>query len=260
MTKPSSSIYSVRHQGAAKRIAKAIDRACQQRSEPAQVFFRADDIGIPSRQFQLLINSFIKHRLPLCLAAVPAWITDKRFTEMKQLTGGSGKQWCWHQHGRLHRNFEQNGKKQEFGPSRTREEIKDSLQKGKRRLESIMTEEFQPYFTPPWNRCSMATLQSLVELNFSAVSRSLRAKPMTIAELPDLQVGVDLHTRKEISPHQGFVNLLTELEKTIESGQCGIMIHHQRMNSNAFELLDILLGIIKSSPRLIPVLFGDLIQ
>ncbi len=259
MVKPSS-IYSVHRRDTADRIAAVIDHACQKRSKPALVFFRADDIGIPSRQFQLLIDCFLKHRLPLCLAVVPTWTTNKRFAEIKRLTGTSREQWCWHQHGRLHQNFEQGGKKQEFGPSRSREEIKNSLQKGRKRLQNILAEEFQPFFTPPWNRCSMATIESLAELNFFAISRSRGAKPETIEKLPDFQVGVDLHTRKEVCPDLGFKNLLTELQETISSGQCGIMIHHQRMNSNAFELLDILLEIIKNSTQLIPVLFGDLVQ
>ena len=257
--KPCSSIYSVRQIDAYGRIEKIINRACHQTEGPLLVFFRADDIGIPSRQFQLLIDCFIKHRIPLCLAAVPSWITDKRFDELRQVTGRGSTQWCWHQHGRTHRNFEQDGKKQEFGPSRSRKEIKSSLQKGKRRLENIVADEFQPFFTPPWNRCSAATIESLVELNFSGLSRSRGAVPETVSELPDFQVGVDLHTRKEILPHVGFEHLLSELEKTIISGQCGIMIHHQRMNYRAFEFLDLLLTAIKASPRLTPVLFNDLL-
>jgi len=257
--KPCLSIYSVRHKDAYRRIVRTIERACNQTDRSSAVFFRADDIGIPSRHFQLLIDCFIKHRMPLCLATVPSWLTDKRFSELKQLTGTDSTQWCWHQHGRTHRNFERDGKKQEFGPSRTREEIKNSLRNGKRRLENIMAKEFQLYFTPPWNRCSAATIESLVELNFSGLSRSRGAKPETVEELPDFQIGVDLHTRKEISPHVGFENLLSELEKTIISGQCGIMIHHQRMNNRAFDFLDLLLAAIKASPRLTPVLFNNLL-
>ncbi len=130
---------------------------------------------------------------------------------------------------------------------------------GKQRLEEIVADEFQPFFTPPWNRCSSATINSLVELEFHALSRSRGARPETVPELPDFQVGVDLHTRKEISPHLGFENLLAELEENISSGQCGIMIHHQRMNNRAFELLDLLLAIISDNPQLTPVLFSDLI-
>jgi len=248
------------HRDSPRRIKDTIDKGCRHRSEPARVFFRADDIGIPSRQFQLLIDCFIKHRIPLCLATVPAWITTRRFEELKQVTGSNSTQWCWHQHGRLHHNFEQRGKKQEFGPSRTKEEIKESLIKGKQRLEEILGDEFQPIFTPPWNRCSSETIESLTELGFNALSRSRGAKPETVPELPDFQVGVDLHTRKGLSPTLGFKNLLSELEETISSGQCGIMIHHQRMNTRAFELLDLLLDTINRTPQLTPVLFSTLLQ
>jgi hypothetical protein len=36
------------------------------------------------------------------------------------------------------------------------------------------------------------------------------------------------------------------------------MIHHQRMNSSALDLLDLLLGIIKNHRKLFPVHFADL--
>lgn len=258
MTKPPSSIYSVSRRDSDKQLENAISRGCHQTAKPTPIFFRADDIGIPSRQFKLLIECFMKHRIPLCLATVPSWLTAGRFTELKRLAGTGNTQWCWHQHGRLHHNFELSGKKQEFGPSRTEEEIYNSLKKGKQRLEEIVADQFQPIFTPPWNRCSSTTINALVELGFSALSRSSGARPETVPELPDFQVGVDLHTRKEISPELGFENLLIELEETISSGQCGVMIHHQRMNNRAFELLDLLLAIINTSPRLTPVLFSEL--
>jgi hypothetical protein len=38
------------------------------------------------------------------------------------------------------------------------------------------------------------------------------------------------------------------------------MIHHQRMNRPAVELLDLLLGLIKSNRNLLPVTFSDLIS
>ncbi len=258
MTRPSSSLYSIPHRDSRKQIINCIDRACHRRFGSSLIFFRADDIGIPSRRFKLLIDCFIKHRMPLCLATVPSWITRGRFTELRQLTGAGSTQWCWHQHGRLHHNFELSGKKQEFGPSRTKKEIYNSLKKGKQRLEEIVENEFQPIFTPPWNRCSSIAINSLVKLKFSALSRSRGAQPETVPELPDFQVGVDLHTRKEFSPHLGFKNLLIELEENISSGQCGIMIHHQRMNGKAFELLDLLLAVINASPQLRPVLFSEL--
>ena len=260
MVKPASSLYSICHRDAQRRIIGAIDRGCHRAESRVSVFFRADDIGIPSSGFQLLIDTFIRQRMPLCLAAVPSWVTDRRFDQLCRLTGRNSSQWCWHQHGRVHRNFEPHGKKQEFGPYRSKEVIFASLQQGKWRLEEIMGNEFQPFFTPPWNRCSTATMEALTELHFSALSRNRNAVPETIDALPDFQVSVDLHTRKETSPEQGFDNLLTELEESITSGQCGIMIHHQRMNKNSFKILEQLLVAINNRGQLTPVLFGDMLK
>jgi len=167
MVKSTAALYSIRHRDARQRMTEAIDRGCHRAGERVFVFFRADDIGIPSSRFQLLIDTFIRQRIPLCLAAVPSWVTGRRFSQLCRITGRNSSQWCWHQHGRVHRNFEPYGKKQEFGPCRSREDIFTSLQHGKWRLEEIMGKEFQPFFTPPWNRCSTATMEALVQLHFS---------------------------------------------------------------------------------------------
>ncbi|TKB23823.1 hypothetical protein FCL47_21050 [Desulfopila sp. IMCC35006] len=260
MTKPASRLYTIRHSGMRETIASHIDRGCQLSVNRPRVFFRADDIGIASQTFAQMIQCFQKHRLPLCLATVPAWLTTARLQELRRLTGTNSAQWCWHQHGRLHRNFEPAGKKQEFGPARTKNAIHASLAKGRSRLERLLGHDFQPIFTPPWNRCSSDTLQALIDLDFKAVSRSRGARPETLPQLPDLQVNVDLHTRKEAEPHLGFQNLVTEIEQGLASGLCGIMLHHQRMNGAALELLDILLGLLHNNRTLLPVHFGDLLQ
>lgn len=261
MIKPASSLYSssVGHLDLNNKIATHIDRGCQQSTTLPSVFFRADDIGIPSRRFEQLIECFRKHNLPLCLATVPAWLTETRLKELRRLTGANNSQWCWHQHGRVHRNFEKTGKKQEFGSARAKSDIHASLCRGKERLEHLLDRDFHPVFTPPWNRCNSDTLQALADLSFKAISRSKGARPKTIDQLPDYQVNVDLHTRKEIQPYLALENLLTEIELGLATGLCGIMIHHQRMNRSALQLLDILLGHITSNRALYPVHFADLL-
>lgn len=258
MTKPASSLYLINHADIGDKIGDRLDRGCRQATQRPRVFFRADDIGVPSRSFAQLIACFQKHRLPLCLATVPAWLTAARLQELRRLTGTGSAQWCWHQHGRVHRNFEKSGKKQEFGPARTKNDIYTSLLQGKKRLTDLLGTDFHPVFTPPWNRCGGDTLQALVDLHFTAVSRSTGARPETLAALPDYQVNVDLHTRKESVPELALENLLYELEQGIASGLCGIMLHHQRMNRGALLVLDILLGLIAGNKKLLPVHFGDL--
>ncbi len=258
MTKSLSSIYSVDHSQIRRKLVYSIDKGISISQTQPVLFFRADDVGIPSRSFHQLITCFQKHNLPLCLATVPTWLTPKRLHVLSMYLDPWSSQWCWHLHGWLHRNFEQTGKKQEFGPSRNSETIKDILHKGRTRLETLLGEHFHPVFTPPWNRCSQVTLSSLVDLRFQAISRSTGAHPETSPILPDFQVNVDLHTRKESSPEHGLQNLMTELERGIASGQCGIMIHHQKMNKRALHFLDLLLEIVQQDQRIETLHFSDM--
>ncbi|MFV0439179.1 MAG: polysaccharide deacetylase family protein [Desulfopila sp.] len=245
----------------AKRLDATIDRGCERyrRTRAIELFFRADDIGVPSRLFCRLIELFQHHQMPLCLAVVPSWLTAKRLATLQEITGRENGRWCWHQHGRRHLNFEAAGKKQEFGPARTPEIIQTELQRGLDRLHRLMGDRLSPFFTPPWNRCSLTTVTILKTLGFRALSRSQGARPEVSHILPDLPVNVDLHTRKEPTVAASLASLLTELEEGLASGRCGIMIHHQRMNDNAFLLLDLLLSQLARRPELTVVTFADLL-
>jgi hypothetical protein len=260
MTKPVSALYLKRHQNVKDSISKSVQKGIDTSYGHIRVFFRADDIGIPSGNFQGLISCFRKHKMPLCLATVPSWLTENRRDELYSLTGKNKSQWCWHQHGVTHRNFESTGKKQEFGPSRSAHQLQHSLESGKARLTDLLGKEFLPVFTPPWNRCTADTLETLINLEFLAISRYQGAKPESPTTLPDLSVNVDLHTRKESTAELALDNLLHELERGISSGFCGIMLHHQRMNKRAFDFLDLLLYQINIEKRLNPVHFQDLLS
>jgi len=211
---------------------------------PGHIFFRADDVAAPGEKFARLMGIFKRHQVPLCLAVVPAWLTGRRWQYLKGQGAKESSLWCWHQHGWRHVNHETDGKKQEFGVSRSRLNIKRDLVLGKRRLEDLMEAEFYPVFTPPWNRCSLGTLQLLGELGYVAVSRSSGSMPQAPRGLPDFSTNVDLHTRKEQNPAVGWGNLLEELHQAISSKFCGIMIHHQRMNATAFDFLEMLIRIL----------------
>jgi hypothetical protein len=123
-----------------------------------------------------------------------------------------------------------------------------------------MGRDFYPVFTPPWNRCGLSTLILLKELGYHAVSRSIGSQPSTPDQLPDFQVNVDLHTRKEQFPSAGWDGLFDDLKGALLSGFCGIMIHHQRMNEAAFAFLEVLLETFSGCKDLILVNFGDLIR
>ncbi len=208
------------------------------------IVFRADDIGVVDDNYTRLMHLFSAHDLDLCLAVVPQWMTKERWAAMKPFQPERSI-WCWHQHGLSHTNHQATGKKAEFGSARTNEAIFQDLAQGKRHLEQILGPLFDPIFTPPWNRCSEATIKALQTLGFSAISRYRDAEPNSMPRLPDLQMNIDLHTRKERNAQLGWTNLLKEFRNGAKSGTLGIMLHHQQMNRNSFYFLERLLLLVQ---------------
>jgi hypothetical protein len=167
---------------------------------------------------------------------------------MQSVCYGNINRICWYQHGWRHANHELRGKKEEFGKTRSKKAIAFDLDRGRKRLRQIMQDRFYPAFTPPWNRCSLTTLDMLVELNYQAISRDWNAVPVAPDKLPDFPVNVDLHTRKDVALAKGWQKLAADMERAIGGGYCGIMIHHRCMNDNAFRFLEVFLGkLVQSS-------------
>ena len=227
-------------------------------SNPGYLFFRADDVAAPGTNMVRLMDLFTRYRVPLCLAVVPAWLTRTRWLQLESIGRKEPSLWCWHQHGWRHVNHEPEGKKEEFGPSRSSFTIQEELIRGKRRLQTLMGDSFSPFFTPPWNRCSRNTLDLLKDLNYKAVSRSRMSLPPAPDGLPDFAVNVDLHTRKEEDPVSGWNGLFSEIRSALSQNHCGMMIHHQRMNEAAFVFLEIFIQALLKQRRFRPVDFGDL--
>ena len=73
-------------------------------------------------------------------------------------------------------------------------------------------------------------------------------------------MSVDLHTRKEPLSDLGWIHLLSDLNRAISSGFCGIMIHHQRMNEAAFGFVEMLLKMLLKKKDLRLVNFRDLVE
>lgn len=235
------------------QLAATFARATNVRNASTAVFFRADDVAVPGRQLQRLLEIFTRHNTPLSLAVVPAWLTTPRWKAISRLGASRPNLWCWHQHGWRHRNHEPQGKKQEFGPCRSPEALYADLDRGRQRLQAIMGDTFTPIFTPPWNRCSEITLALLQEMGYAAVSRSRGSEPPAPPGLPDHTVDVDLHTDRVSTAARGWTQLTDRLVDSLIRPTCGIMIHHQRMNEAAFGFLDQLLETLHRQRRLTAV-------
>jgi peptidoglycan/xylan/chitin deacetylase (PgdA/CDA1 family) len=226
----------------------------------ALIFFRADDVAIPSTRQDRLLQLFTRHGVPLCAAVIPAWMNAFRWEIIRRQVGEQNHLFAWHQHGWNHRNHESTGKKQEFGPAASRERKHKTLVRGRDKLLSIMGDQFLPVFTPPWNRLDAETMTLLRQEGFRAISRFHGNALPPPPGLPDFPVNVDLHTRREGDPKAGWVALLDELNRALSSGTVGFMLHHQRMNEAAFAFLDRLLTEIQCHPGLRLVHFGTLLN
>ncbi|WP_051309226.1 DUF2334 domain-containing protein [Desulfogranum japonicum] len=210
------------------------------------IFFRVDDVGDDAEQFSQLMELFMGYQTPLCLAVVPAWINEKRWHSYSHFEPNNPL-WSWHQHGYTHHNHETTGKKSEFGSSRTAQEVAVDIQQGRDILKNIMGEAFCPMFTPPWNRCSEDTLTALEQYGFQILSRSDDPRNQHKASLTEVNINVDLHTRTDLDAPSGWKNLLNEIVTAGQTGTLGFMLHHQRMNSYAFQFMEILLQIIQQA-------------
>jgi peptidoglycan/xylan/chitin deacetylase (PgdA/CDA1 family) len=259
MDRSVSQLYRDFPENAGPLLVQSLESGLKTRQEerPVPVFFRADDIGAPSDSFTRMMALFNKYKVPLCLAVVPAWLTETRWASMAGLCDRDSSLWCWHQHGWKHLNHETSGKKAEFGTYRPEDRIRADVSRVKERLSDIMGPAFSPYFTPPWNRCSPATIRVLEELGFHGISRSVGNKPPS-PSLPDAAINVDLHTRKERNSMSCLLGLAAEMTEGAGSGRIGMMLHHQRMNEQAFSLLDYLLDFIAHQRNLSLVTFKAL--
>lgn len=234
-----------------QQLATCVREAAAYSSASTRVFFRADDVAVPGRQFGQMVRLFVRHDIPLNLAVVPAWLTRKRWRMLTEETREAAHLWCWHQHGWRHHNHEPRGKKQEFGAARPLSALRHDLDRGRRRLEMLMGEHFFPVFTPPWNRCSAQALDYLYQNGYRAVSRSRGSWPVCPPGLAELSIDVDLHTRQDRHRETGWRAFLEDLLRGLTRPTCGFMLHHQRMNQNALAGLDLLLALLNGYKRFV---------
>jgi hypothetical protein len=196
-----------------------------------------------------MVRIFMRYDIPLNLAVVPAWLTAERWRALARIGREAPHLWCWHQHGWRHQNHESQGKKQEFGPARAFGALRHDLDRGRARLEALLGPRFYPVFTPPWNRCSAEVLAYLHRSGYAAVSRSRDSRPACPPGLPDMAVHIDLHTRKDADPRDGWRTFLDELRRGLTNPTCGFMLHHQRMDADALAGLEYLIMQLKQSQR-----------
>jgi hypothetical protein len=109
------------------------------------------------------------------------------------------------------------------------------------KMERVFGPNFVRFFTPPWNRFSTATLKSLKILDFKGFSATEPLPPGIRSRhgMQNMPIRLDLHTRQANDAAADFALLIDQFSGLSKvKGPVGIMIHHRRMTSFAFQFLD----------------------
>ncbi len=215
-----------------------------QTTAPIDVFFRDDDAGWEDERLLELIARFAEHGLPLDLAVIPADLSPTLAERLVASHAGL------HQHGYAHTNHQVEGRKCEFGPARSRSQQRGDIAAGQARLRELLGERVDPFFTPPWNRCTRDTGEVLVELGFTLLSREHRAEPLGL--LRELPVHLDVARLAPDELDSRFA------ERVRAGGPVGVMFHHAVMEREAMERASALLALLAGHERVLVRSMRDL--
>lgn len=220
-------------------------RALDASSRPVDFFFRDDDAGWCDERLFALLDIFERQRLPIDLAAIPRAVNTKLASELRARVASAPERLAVHQHGFAHVNHEREGRKCEFGPSRSREQQRRDIESGRRMLSDEYGLNVGHIFTPPWNRCTEATGEALLASGISVLSRDATARPLGVEGLYELPVRVDWFARRKgvrLSPEE--LGVLLAEHASAPASPVGIMFHHELMDegelTRACELLALL--------------------
>lgn len=204
-----------------------------------EVFFRDDDAGWADERLLVLVDRFAARGLPLDLAVIPLELSPGLAGTLRARPVGL------HQHGYAHVDHQREGRRCEFGSDRSRAQQEQDIAAGRERLQALLGDRLDPFFTPPWNRCTRETGEALVALGFAALSREHRAEPLGL--LPEVPVHVDV---ARLAPEELDARFAAHV---VDGGPVGVMFHHAVMEPEDFAraeaLLDLLAGHANVSPR-----------
>jgi hypothetical protein len=212
-------------------------------SQPVEVFFRDDDAGWADERLLELLSRFEHAGLPVDLAVIPAALIEGLAETLVASHAGL------HQHGYAHTNHQPEGRKCEFGPARSRAQQLTDIAAGREKLRGLLGDRLDPFFTPPWNRCTADTGSVLVELDFKLLSRESKAEPLGV--LPELPVHLDV---ARLSPEELDTRFAALVGST---SPIGVMFHHGVMEPDDMERASALLEIL-THENVVPRRMADL--
>lgn len=214
-------------------------------ASPTQVqfFVRDDDAGWDDDGLDRLLDRCAAHDVHIDIAVIPVELDSGLATSLRA-RAATGLVHL-HQHGFRHVNHENNGRKYEFGPSRSHDQQLADIAQGR----ELIDEHLHPYvdsvFTPPWNRCTDETAAALANLGFKILSRDLSAEPFGRDDLSEVPVTVDWFAKKKGVPlTRDEIGRQIADQIAAGDGPVGVMLHHAVTDAGNLAGIDELLALI----------------
>lgn len=224
-------------------VVAALDAA----ASPCPIFFRDDDAGWDDAALHALLDVFERHDVPVDVAVIPAALGAVLARRLGRRAGSSRVR--LHQHGYAHRNHEVEGRKCEFGPSRSDVDLARDLAAGRLRLADMLDGAVDPVFTPPWNRCTASTARALVDQGIGILSRDSSATPLDEPGLAEVPVTVDWFGHRK-GARWTRPQLAERLAAGVRaSGPVGVMLHHALSDDDERAAIDELVALVGQHPR-----------
>ncbi len=198
-------------------------------ADPVGCFVRDDDAGWDDAAQLALLDVTMSAGVPVDLAAIPAAVSDRLAKELRSRMSDRPALIGIHQHGARHVDHQRTGRKCEFGTARAAHLQRDDLTWGRSRLTDHFGAWLDPFFTPPWNRCSEVTPALLRDLGYAALSRDRSAPAQTaMVEIP---VDVDWCKHWSAGGLAAVTNVISEALRYCADRQVcfGLMLHHAVM-------------------------------
>ncbi len=217
--------------------------------QEAHFFLRDDDSDVVEDTLSSLLDICRRHQAAISLAAIPGNLTNGGARFLRERMSAHPELVEVHQHGWMHLNHEPQGKKCEFGPSRSFEQQRADIAAGKARMDEAFGSRWFPAFTPPWNRCTEETRCALEELGFAVLSTDHYVRRTPDYGFHQIPVTLDVYRWKGNTTLRPAAEIVRELILQMERRQTvGLLLHHKVMNATAFDFLDWLLAEIRRYP------------
>lgn len=224
----------------------ALRQSLQLAPQPPAIFFRDDDADRDLPELRTLLDLFCSRGLALSLAVIPGTLTEDGARLLSEAAAAAPALEL-HQHGWMHVNHEPQGRKCEFGPSRSFAEQFLDIASGRQRLAELLGPRVAPIFTPPWNRCTADTARALEQLHFAALSKDLSP---AVGRIREISIAVDIFTWKSGPQLKSPEQIAAELSARLaQPGPLGILLHHKVMNAEAFALTAQLVDALRPASR-----------